>query len=157
MLSLHFAQGAPVGAIGPGGRREVLGRDGGAPDDSVGLPVAHGAAVSPIGGGARVLDPAVAQGAFVPASTLGRAVEDDGGPASGTTGRPCGPDVVWTVVGGMTALGSRPKLKRDPNGKCCTTGNFDKTSALYILTIPLMKRHRQKFLRDDRAKPQTRV
>lgn len=59
-----------------------------------GLPVAHGAAVAPIGGGARVLDPAVAQGAFVPASALGRAVEVDGGPASGTTGRPWGPDVV---------------------------------------------------------------
>ena len=79
----------------------------------------------------------------MPGSALGRAVEDDGGPASGTTGRPCGPDVAWTVVGGMTALGSRSKLKRDPNGKCCTTGNFDRTSALYILIIPLTSHYCQ--------------
>lgn len=82
-----LAQGALVGAIGPGGRREVSGSVGGALDGSVGFPVAQGAAVGPIRG-ARVLDPAVAQGALVPASALGRAVEDDGGPASGTTGRP---------------------------------------------------------------------
>lgn len=131
-----LAQGALVGAIEPGGRREVSGRVAGAPDDSIGLPVAHGAAVGPMGG-ARVLDPDVVQGALVPAPALGRALEDDGGPASGTTGRPCGPDVVWTVVVGIAAFGSRSKLKRDPKGKCCTTGNFDKTSALYILIIPL--------------------
>lgn len=111
-IQVHFAQGAFVGpspgggggrcalahgalveAIGPGGKREVSGSVG-APDGSVGLPVAHGAAVAPIGGGARVLDPDLAQGAFVPASALGRAVEVEGGPASGTTGRPWGPDVV---------------------------------------------------------------
>lgn len=77
-----------MGAIGPGGSREVSESAGGATDGSFGLPVAHGAAVAPIGGGARVLDSAVAHGAFVPASALGRAVEVDGGPASGTTGRP---------------------------------------------------------------------
>lgn len=89
-----LAQGALVGVMGPGGRREVCGGVGAAPDESVGLPVAHGAAVGPIGGATRALDPAVAQGAWLPGSALGRAVEDDGGPASGTTGRPCGPDVV---------------------------------------------------------------
>lgn len=80
--------------MAPGGRREVSGAVGAAPDESVGLPVAHGAAVGPIVGGTRVVDPAVAQGAWLLGSALGRAVEDDGGPASGTIGRPCGPDVV---------------------------------------------------------------
>ena len=80
--------------MAPGGRREVSGGVGAALDESVGLPVAHGAAVGPIGGSTRVLDPTVAHGAWLPGSALGRGVDDDGGLASGTTGRPCGPDVV---------------------------------------------------------------
>lgn len=38
----------------------------------------------------------------------------------------------------MGALGSVSHEKRDPKGKCCTTGNFDRTSALNILTMPLL-------------------
>lgn len=98
-----------MGAIGPGGSREVSGRavvlgpemepGGGGPSLLV---AAQGAAVGPIGG-ARDPAPAVAHGAFVPLSALGRAVADVGGPASGTTGRPCGPEVACTVDGGATA------------------------------------------------------
>lgn len=43
---------------------------------------------------------------------------------------------VWTDVDGLAALGSVSHLKRDPNRKCWTTGNLDKTSALYILIMP---------------------
>lgn len=43
---------------------------------------------------------------------------------------------VWAVVGGSTAFGSWSQRNREPNGKCCTTGNFESTSALYILIIP---------------------
>jgi hypothetical protein len=39
-------------------------------------------------------------------------------------------------VGGGPASGSVVHSKRDPNGKCWTTGNLDKTSALYILIMP---------------------
>ena len=124
-----------MGAIGPGGSREVSVR---VVDGLLSfLPVAHGAAVGPIAG-TRDPVPAVTHGAFVPASTLGRAVEEGEAPASGTVGRACGPDVAWAVLGGGIALGSRSKLNRDPKGKCCTTGNFDKTSALYILIMPLV-------------------
>lgn len=34
------------------------------------------------------------------------------------------------------ASGSWSQLKSEPNLKCCTTGNLDRTSALYILIIP---------------------
>lgn len=137
-VACALAHGALVGAIGPGGKRDVSGRD--AADVDVGvaslLAAAHGAAVGPIGGGALVAGPDVAQGALVPKSTFGRAV----GPAElslfGATGRPCGPEVECAVVGGDTALGSRSKLNSDPKGKCWTTGNFDRTSALYIFTMP---------------------
>lgn len=37
------------------------------------------------------------------------------------------------------AFGSRSQLNREPNGKCCTTGNLDSTSALYILIIPCLQ------------------
>ena len=63
-----FAQGARVGAMGPGGNLEVSGRTGGILDDVLAPPllavVAHGAAVPPAGA-----LPAVAQGALVPEST----------------------------------------------------------------------------------------
>lgn len=74
--------------MGPGGICEVSGTV--VVDPGPGLAVAHGAAVGPIGD-ARVPAPAVAQGALVPASTFGRAVGP--WPASGTAGRPCGPEV----------------------------------------------------------------
>jgi hypothetical protein len=34
------------------------------------------------------------------------------------------------------AVGSRSHLKRPPKWKCWTTGNFERTSTLYILIIP---------------------
>jgi len=47
--------------------------------------------------------------------------------------------VVDTGLAESTAFGSCSQLKREPKGKCCTTGNFDKTSALYILIIPFVE------------------
>jgi hypothetical protein len=44
---------------------------------------------------------------------------------------------VWAVLTGTFASGSRSKLKREPNGKCCTTGNLPSTSASYIFNMPL--------------------
>ena len=35
-----------------------------------------------------------------------------------------------------TELGSWSKLNKEPKGKCCTTGNLERTSALYILIMP---------------------
>lgn len=39
-------------------------------------------------------------------------------------------------TGGGIAFGSRSQLKREPKRKCWTTGNLERTSALYILIIP---------------------
>ncbi len=36
------------------------------------------------------------------------------------------------------ALGFLSQLKREPKRKCWTTGNLERTSALYILIMPLM-------------------
>lgn len=132
------AHGARVGAMGPGGNRDASGRVAADGDIAAPAPLAvtHGAVVDLIGGAVSVPAPAVAQGALVPNSTLGRAVGTALLPESGTTGRPCGPEVECTVVGGGIALGSRSKLNNDPKGKCWTTGNFDRTSALYIFTMP---------------------
>ena len=44
----------------------------------------------------------------------------------------------WTEAGGGVAFGSCSQLKREPKGKCWTTGNLERTSALYILSIPWM-------------------
>ena len=44
--------------------------------------------------------------------------------------------VVCAVVAGGAASGLRSKEKSEPNGKCCTTGNLDKTSASYIFSMP---------------------
>lgn len=44
--------------------------------------------------------------------------------------------LLW--AGGAAALGSASHENREPNGKCCTTGNLDRTSALYILIMPLL-------------------
>lgn len=48
-----------------------------------------------------------------------------------------GCEFVCVVAIGIGAFGFCIHGNRDPNGKCCTTGNFDNTSALYILIIPL--------------------
>lgn len=122
-------QGARVGAIGPGGNRDVsvsevgiCTLDGGAAGPRA---AAQGAAVPP-GGGAVVGCPvAVAHGALVP-----------GPAAAGALGRGWDVDEVCAVCGGGMALGSRSQLKREPKGKCCTTGNLERTSALYILIMP---------------------
>lgn len=155
ILSYHFAHGAFVwtfsgspragfgeasasrafvGAISPGCSLEVSGRAGGILDtseeDTFGGSaafVAHGAAVGPIAGAGRG---AVAQGALVPISGTCLAV---GAPSFG---RDWGPEPMCVEDGGRIALGSRSQLKREPKGKCCTTGNFDRTSALYILIMP---------------------
>lgn len=74
---------------------------------------------------------AVAQGALVPISGPGLGAE-----AVASVGRDWGPEAVCIEVGGGIALGSRSQLKRNPKGKCCTTGNLDSTSALYILIMP---------------------
>ena len=122
-----FAQGALVGAIGPGGNLDVSERDvrddGGFLGVAFALSaVAHGAAV-PVAG----VVVAFAQGALVPDSAAG---------PGGAWGRAC---VVWAwgcwFWGGM-AFGSGSKLNNEPKGKCCTTGNLERTSALYILSMP---------------------
>lgn len=42
------------------------------------------------------------------------------------------------LVPSLCASGSRSHLKNLPNGKCCTTGNLPRTSASYILIMPLL-------------------
>ncbi len=42
----------------------------------------------------------------------------------------------WTEDGAGGAVGSVSQLKREPKGKCWTTGNLERTSALYILIMP---------------------
>lgn len=37
---------------------------------------------------------------------------------------------------GVVASGSCSQEKREPKWKCCTTGNFERTSAFNILIIP---------------------
>lgn len=82
----------------------------------------HGAAVAP---GTEV--PGWLHGARVPAVTGGGTVDLF---------------ACWECVvgGGAVALGSRSQLNREPNGKCCTTGNLESTSALYILIMPYRAR-----------------
>lgn len=115
-----------MGAIGPGGILEVSGRAEGA-GAAVVPDAAHGATVGPaVGGG---LD-AAAQGALVPLPGAGIVA------GAGSFGRDWGPEAVCTEAGGGMALGSRSQLKRNPNGKCCTTGNLPSTSPLYIFIMP---------------------
>ena len=38
--------------------------------------------------------------------------------------------------GAVVALESGSKLKREPKGKCWTTGNLERTSAEYIFIMP---------------------
>lgn len=41
--------------------------------------------------------------------------------------------------GGAVELGSCCQRNKEPKGKCWTTGNLDRTSALYILIMPLTR------------------
>ena len=43
---------------------------------------------------------------------------------------------VWTLAWICFAAGSFSHAKREPKGKCWTTGNLERTSTLYILIIP---------------------
>jgi len=49
------------------------------------------------------------------------------------------------------ALGSRSQLKREPKRKCWTTGNLERTSALYILIMPWGKLQLRKSIRRGRG------
>lgn len=73
----------------------------------------------------------VLHGAWVPAVAL-----------EGASGVPLLSDGVGVWLATCTegavavALGSRSQLKREPKGKCCTTGNLERTSAMYIFSMP---------------------
>lgn len=105
-----------AGGVPPGGRAD-----------------AQGAVVAP--GTAEPGCPPFAQGALVPVPGPGTDVAVGDGTAC------CDAAMLWVVGGGGTALGSRSQLSKDPNGKCCTTGNLESTSALYILIMPYHPRH----------------
>lgn len=46
--------------------------------------------------------------------------------------------IMCTPCVGAGAAGSTSHEKREPKGRCCTTGNFESTSALNILIMPLL-------------------
>lgn len=74
----------------------------------------------------------VVQGGFVGSWVGGRGpevMEEEGGGWMGGL-------VVLVEGGGRGALGSWSQLKREPKRKCWTTGNLERTSALYILIMP---------------------
>ena len=113
--------GARVGWLGPVGTDADAGSREGIRDD------AHGAAVPPVAGIAPL--PA--------ANTPGSAM----GSRNGGCGRDVGPfDLGWLAVCTLAwicwAVGSRSQANNEPNGKCCTTGNLESTSAWYIFSIP---------------------
>lgn len=55
-----------------------------------------------------------------------------------------GCEAVCTVAWIFFALGSGEKEKREPKGKCWTTGYLERTSALYIFIMPyLIQNHSQ--------------
>jgi hypothetical protein len=118
-----LAQGALVGWLTP------LGTPGPA------APLAHGAAVPMAPPGLADDDVVIMAGVSPTASGsrsagCGRAVvvvdEDDD----------FGCEAVWTVAWIFFAFGSGAKEKREPKGKCWTTGNLERTSALYIFIMP---------------------
>lgn len=98
-----------------------------------------------------VADGPVAQGAFVPC----------------WGGRPprceiisCDEDVVkswdgwlevWMEDGGGMAFGSWSQLKREPKRKCWTTGNLERTSALYIFIMPYSTLSHACFMKRSRS------
>lgn len=57
-----------------------------------------------------------------------------GAELDGVTALGC--EEVCTLAWILGAAGSGVQLKREPKGKCWTTGNFERTSALYILIMP---------------------
>lgn len=116
-------------AIGPAGNREVSATDPRFEVSWVRVP-ALGAEVDAMADIVCAFDAlAAAQGACVTDPALDPGID-------APTPRVAGPGVASFAAGGSTAFGSRSQLNREPNGKCCTTGNFDSTSALYILIMP---------------------
>ena len=105
-----------------------------------GNPVVPACPVHDVFGPGKALDLCVGaddHGAAVPAAPPGggRAMVgvDEGGMFETREG---GCDVECADIVGAGALGLRSQRKREPKGKCCTTGNLERTSALYILIIP---------------------
>lgn len=111
--------GALVGWFGPLGI--CMGARPGTRDD------AHGAAV-PGPGAIPLLDlvPGSAMGSRKPGCGL---IEGDAAVARGWL-------AVCTLAWICCATGSFSQVNSDPKGKCCTTGNLDSTSALYIFNMP---------------------
>ena len=89
-----------------------------------------------------------AHGAGIPTLGFGEGVDDHWALVAG-----CGRADAWLMdgaatscfcgwldacaeLGGGMASGLRSQLKREPKRKCWTTGNLERTSALYILIIP---------------------
>ena len=94
---------------------------------ALGTPAAN-AGVRPAGGGPV---PEVTQGAFVPISET-----FVGGFPLG-----CGGDErTFIPAGFLTRSGCASQGKRVPKWKCWTTGNLERTSALYIFSIPYRPR-----------------
>ena len=87
----------------------------------VGVPEAGGIPVAAPGGGG------LAVGGIMPIVVGGAA--------------PAGWLAVCAVgAAGAGASGSWAKEKREPKGKCWTTGNLERTSALYIFIMPCLRR-----------------
>jgi hypothetical protein len=57
-----------------------------------------------------------------------------GAELDGVTALGC--EAVCTLAAMAGADGSGVQAKRDPKGKCWTTGNLERTSALYIFIMP---------------------
>ena len=131
-----FAQGAALPTPGPGTAVGLVAQGAAVPTSGPGIVLgllAHGAAV-PIPGSGTIIG-LLAHGAFVPSCGGG------GARAEAFSSDGLGPSLtgwfdVCTEDGGGAALGSCSQLRREPKRKCWTTGNLERTSALYILTIP---------------------
>lgn len=83
----------------------------------------------PVDDGGMAVD--VAQGALVPESGVGLEAVGVIFSVGLENVEVCG-----AVGGGSMAFGSWSQRNKEPNGKCCTTGNLESTSALYILIMP---------------------
>lgn len=131
-----FAQGAALPTPGPGIAVGLVAQGSAVPtsgpDIVVGL-LAHGAAV-PIPG-SSIITGLLAHGAFI-ASCGGGGARAEAFSSDGLGSSRTGWFDMCTEDGGGAALGSCSQLKREPKRKCWTTGNLERTSALYILTIP---------------------
>lgn len=117
-----FVQGARVGGMAVG-----VGRD------AQGARVLAPTPADAVSGDGRAVD---AHGAAVPAMP---AFRDPFVPFTGVMVVATGFDgwlATCLVILTGFASGSCSQLYKLPNGKCCTTGNLDTTSALYILSMP---------------------